>query len=302
MAGRGAKERALQPLAKWLVSHGVTADMVTGSGVAFTTAAQSVRLSQIKDPSSIDESGENGENEQLVKKWLRILLSYTPTALLALALLADALDGEVAREEVSQNGPKEKIIDGQIVDGMADRLTISIMAFSLFWEYALAGKNVAATVAALDAFLMSTPSLLRALTEMRGGKSNEQSFNPIKFGGTHAGRWFTLIVLSLSYEQVLPAVRPFLGTHQFTREQWENVRSGLLAYLTGSTSMVIIERAQDLAKTVDPDFAQASTDSSGFSEKTSTDHRARAKWYGVTAGIVGIASGVAIASLRNHDE
>jgi len=307
MAGRVLKKQLLEPIVKRLVDLGVTADMVTGSGVASAALAQGVRLSQLKNErTSINESAEY---KSIVRELLRLLLIWAPTALMAYALLADGLDGEVAREEERRNATaveeetkEEKKKNGQLVDGMADRFTIAIIAFGHFAEQAHEGKDAAATIATLDAFLMSVPSLLRALTEMRGGKTNEQSFNPIKFGGTHAGRWLTLIFLSLSYEQVLPAVRPFLGTHEFTREQWENVRIGLLAYLTISTSVVIIERARDLAKTFDPDFVAAVTDSSGFTEKTSNDHQTRAIWYGVAAGILGIASGVAISSLRKHDQ
>ena len=300
MAGRGAKEQAMRPLALWLVGRGVTADMVTGAGVAATALAQRIRLSQLnKVDTSIDESGEN---ESLVQQWLRVLADWAPTALMVLALSADALDGEVAREQVRQNGPQESVINGQLVDGLADRLTISIMAFGLFWEYAQAGKNAAAVIAALDAFLVTLPSLLRALVEKRGGKTIEQSFNPIKFGGTHAGRWLMLIFLSLKYDQVLPVIKPFLGTRAFEREQWETVRIGLLSYLTVSTSVVIIERARDLAQTFKPDFVSASTDSSGFNEKTAHDHEQRANWYGVVAGLLGLASGVAISSLRKHDQ
>lgn len=284
---RKLKETFLGKPARFLANVHVTPNMVTLAGLGMRATSAGLRTYEDSKP----------ESEQ--REWVY----WSATGLSLGSLLMDGLDGSVARAHKAAD-PNYVNPNGQLVDGLADRAggMIEILKESLVCLRN--GEVELATALACINVLLPLPSFLRAKIEENGGTTKEQSFNPLTFGGTHAGRTLVIELLSLKKVQ-LNRILGLIGI-SLTEPQFNAWRKGLIAYLAISNGIVVAQRAwalrrsvldrrqreaqQPLETAITPSeeypeegeiIDEIPLDSAGLS-KTQEDHRVRGFWYGMS--------------------
>lgn len=294
---RAIKEGVLGAPAELLARLKVSPNVVTLVGLLLTLGAESVAVSERSVDTSNSESTENRTGVGIF--WLATLARL-------LALLADGLDGSVARAHKKIN-PAYTNENGSYIDGATDRLVNTIRMMVESHRYEMSGKQGASVLASLTAVSGNLPSFLRAATEARGGVTTEQSLNFWEFAGTHVGRTAIYTLISLEHSQVDQIVSAVtFGNVHLLPETWEQIKIGLIAYVAIDTAMVSSKRAGALAdtyqeKAVDEDSQQLQLDSAGFNDKKPEAHRKRAQLYALALAGSAAWAGIALArTVRRH--
>lgn len=258
---RTFKEYALQKPAEWLADKNVHPNAITlaGAGGQLVSAYLGYR--------------EDRRLEEDQREWVY----WLSTVVLLASLSADAFDGTVARAHARKN-PEFNNPYGADLDGTTDKVLTAVM-FLLAQAASLQQGNTreAAVIAHASAASISS-SLSRALVELNGGTTEEQSFDPITFAGTHMGRMIFLTLANLRYVQ-WKRIASLAGVH-LTKKQHAFIRESIFWYLALSNTVVTAQRLMDLKEAVNnPTEATEVADSAG-NVKRKSSHLRRAKLFG----------------------
>ncbi|MBP7876136.1 CDP-alcohol phosphatidyltransferase family protein [Candidatus Woesebacteria bacterium] len=304
---RELKERSFGAPAEVLAKLHVHPNLVTAIGVVFGLLAESMTVAHQKARANTSESEEISEGT--LKYWLVTLLRV-------LSLVADGMDGSVARAREELDSEFENPY-GQIVDGVGDRALVTIRQEVESHQHERNGERGTAIYIAILAVLTNVPSYLRAKIEANGGVTKDQALNPLEFAGTQFGRMAILIITSLDFSQVQQLLALASPEKELTIEQWEKIKLVLWGYMGLSTVAVIVKRLRAYVismrnKPIDQVVAGALllieatdseasekliADSSGFVKKTAKDHEIRAKAYSLAIIISALCSAALVASM-----